>query len=564
MSVEIKYNDVAPGAKENFHANTADILPFVHLEQLQEDNLNVKNYANPCELYQTLLDGRVEEFPYKPQYENMGLWSKSVTAANGTFKTPPVLTLETSGGRYSSQGLTLTFDTDNNIFCNSLNVCWYRDNELIANIDFTPDNPFYYCRYAVEAYNKVVITFNSLNMPYNRLKLRAIDYGYITFFGADELRNVNIIQEIDPISENLIINTCDFTFQRKNPSVEYSFQSKQTLSVSFNGALRATCFIDKSTRKGYNLWGIQTIDYVGLLDNIKFMGGMYENKNAAELLALILNQAKIPFTISEDLFSKNVTGYIPVCTGREAIAQICFAIGAVADTSNSNKFDIYKLPTRITQNVTKDRIKQGQSFTDNDKITEIQLTVHKYTKSDEESEIYKAEESGTGTNIFVEFSEPLHDLNIVKGSIISSGTNYAVIDAQADCVLTGYKYIDGTTVKSKTRPDLLASDIENVKSITNKTLISSDNVDDILQLCYEHFTKNTTINLGIYENTETVKYGTVQYGTVKYGENLLIDPVNVGEYITTDTEYLGTLQGRIVSERFNLNGGIILKECEMK
>ena len=55
--VKIKYGDVAPGCKgkENF-VPSAEKAPFVDLTQLNQYNLRVGNYANPCELYQTILD----------------------------------------------------------------------------------------------------------------------------------------------------------------------------------------------------------------------------------------------------------------------------------------------------------------------------------------------------------------------------------------------------------------------------------------------------------------------------------------------------------------------------
>ena len=70
------------------------------------------------------------------------------------------------------RALPFTFDTNNNIFCNSLNIKWYQDDVLLKDddendldIDFTPNSAFYFCRKQVQYYNKVVITFNSLNMP---------------------------------------------------------------------------------------------------------------------------------------------------------------------------------------------------------------------------------------------------------------------------------------------------------------------------------------------------------------------------------------------------------------
>ena len=186
--VAIRYGDVAPEAKENFYPSVNDKADFVNLSQLQQYNLNFPNYANPCELYSVVLDGTASAFPSVPEQANLGLWSERITNDNGLFvdengnEDPIVLTL-TSEGQYSSQGLTFTFDTYNQIYPTHIKIKWYRNGQLIVddgksmNIDFYPDNAFYFCRNKVNNYDKVVITFYSLNMPKNRLKLRVIDYG---------------------------------------------------------------------------------------------------------------------------------------------------------------------------------------------------------------------------------------------------------------------------------------------------------------------------------------------------------------------------------------------------
>ena len=248
--VAIRYGDVAPEAKENF-VPTASESEFDNLSQLQQYNLNFPNYANPCELYQAVLDGTATAFPSVPQNINLGMWSKQISNDDGTFTEPIILELE-SAGQYSSQGLTLTFDTYNQIYATRLSIKWLRiTDEGMTTLDekeFNPDSAFYFCRNQVENYNKIVITFYSLNMPKNRLKLRVIDYGYGTFFYGDELRNIKLIQELDPISSEITINTCDFTLDSKT-DMEYSFQAKQPLSVYFNGQLRATSFVKSSKRK---------------------------------------------------------------------------------------------------------------------------------------------------------------------------------------------------------------------------------------------------------------------------------------------------------------------------
>lgn len=549
--VKIRYGDVAPEAKENFVPSTEDKTAFTDLSELQEYNVKFQNFGNPCEYGAVMLDSTSKAFPLDPNNENMGLWSNSVSNSTGAFATPITLTL-TSSGQYSSQGFTFTFDTYNNIFCNNLTITWYRNNVQIETADFVPNSAFYFCRKKVENFDKVVIVFKKINMPYNRLKLCVIDYGYGTFFTSEELRNVSVIQELNPISAEISINTVDFTLDNKS-DMEYSFQSKQALEVYFNGELRAVSFINKSQRQTKNTWKVESEDYIGQLSKLTFMGGMYDGINANELLTSIFTQAKIPFSVSEDLLQKTVTGHIPICDCREAVRQICFAIGAVCSTANSDKVDIYTMSDTIKDTVDLSRIRQGQSFDEEDRVTAVKLAAHNYKAISESTEAYRASDSGTGDNILVQFSEPLHDLTISGGTILKSSANYAMIKANAGCVLTGKKYEDTTTVYTKNNPIVSASDLENVIEITDATLVNKFNAEDILLKAFNCLIKRNTTKLKINEG-------------YSYGENeekIFDSIVNVGDVITAETEYLGTITGRIISERFNLNGGILVKECEL-
>ena len=466
-----------------------------------------------------------------------------------------------SVGQYSSQGLNLTFDTYNGIFATRLSIKWLRiTDEGIATLDekeYTPDNAFYFCRNFVKNYNKVVITFYSLNMPKNRLKLRVIDYGYGTFFYGDELRGVKLIQEIDPISTQISINTADFTLDSKT-DMEYSFQAKQPLSVYFNGELKATTFVKKSNRKAKRLWNIQSEDYIGLLDSIPYYGGIYTKKNAVELLTDIFTVAKVPYSIDDVFADAVVTGYIPFTTCRDALMQVAFAIQAVVDTSNSDIVKVFALEEDVKQTIPLNRIMQGQNFADEETVTGVEVAVHSYKKITETIDVYDATESGTGQNIFVKFSEPLHNLSITKGEIVSRKTNYAVINANTGCVLKGQQYEHTTQTRRQNNPIVLANDIEKIVAIDNATLVSQYNIDNVLEKCYNWLIKTNSTNLKIVEGKHVqyedyVKYGEKKYGTFKYGEkypNIVTydKGVNVGENINAETEYLGIVSGSSVHE----------------
>jgi hypothetical protein len=61
-------------------------------------------------------------------------------------------------------------------------------------------------------------------------------------------------------------------------------------------------------------------------------------------------------------------------------------------------------------------------------------------------------------------------------------------------------------------------------------------------------------------------YGTFVYNnnSIKRNSTTYDKRTNVGDIVKCETEYLGVLTGRIIKQSFNLNGGIIIKETEMK
>lgn len=547
--VEIVYGNVAVGAKENFVAKTADKADFVKLEELQYLNLDIKNYANPCEKYSVLLDGNAEAFPSDTENKDFGLWSESISDDNGDFQDPIVLEL-TSHNLYTSQGLTFTFDTFNNIFPLRMGIVWYRvidgvEDRLGTKV-FYPDSSVYFCYNLVENYNKVEIHFLKLNMPQNRLKLVSIDYGHGTIFTGDELRNIKTIQEINPISSEITINTTDFTLDSRS-NVEYSFQAKQPLSVYFNGELKSTIFIRKAIRKAKKIWQVQGEDYIGLMDNVPYYGGIFTDKNAVDLLDDIFSISKIPHTIDDVFRDITLTGYIPYTSCREALMQVAFAIQAVVDTSNSDVVKIFALDDAVKQEISKDRIMQGQSFVDDETVTAVEVAAHSYNPISESVEVYNAKESGQGENIFVKFSEPLHDLSIANGEITEYGSNYAIINADSDCVLSGQRYEHTKEIRQKKNPIVSVDELEKIVAIENATLVSANNVDNVLEKCYNWLIKTNTINLKIVER--------------KYKDEA---ETQVGDKIKVGTEYLGTQEGIITKQTFSLIGGIIIKDTVMR
>ena len=574
--VKIKYGDVAPEAKESFSTSVSEKADFVNLSQLQQYNLRVPNYANPCEYFMVPLDGTTTVMPAEPENEIMGYVSENISNANGVFETPIVFTM-TAESKFTSKGLTFTFDTYNNIFPDSINIKWYDDDTLLSDKDFTPNTAFYFCSNEVEHYNKLVIQFNSMVLSYSRLRVQSIDFGYGTFFFGNELRAVTVSQQTNPLSLELPINTVSFTLESKN-DIEYSFQTKQPLETYFGGELRQSTFVTTSTRTAKRQWRVESEDYIGQMENITFYGDVYTSKNVKELLTSTFSEARIPLHISSDLDTATITGYIAPTTLRDAVQQICFVINAVATTSAVDGVKISKLNDTIVEHLPLSRIRQGQSFKSSERVSQVSLEYYTYYAPDTTSEeaewenLYKASESGTGENIVVTFSEPHYHFLISNGEILHNTANYAIINAQENCRLRAYKYKSMSQKLIAINDDISKSEHPVEKAVSGVTLVNESNAQGILDKLYDYFLRVTTTKMKFnegYHKDNSHKYGAFKYGTEKYKKSTKSDVyvfdtiINVGDLITADTEYLGVVTGRILSEKYNCNGSILVKECEV-
>jgi hypothetical protein len=262
--------------------------------------------------------------------------------------------------------------------------------------------------------------------------------------------------------------------------------------------------------------------------------------------------------------------------------QVAFAIQAVVDTSNSDAVNVYSLTDDISQEIPLTRIMQGQSFNEEDTVTGFELTSHSYSPIQEETEAFNAGETDIkegGEFIFVKFKEPLHSIRINSldyGELTEEiHENYAVVFVwDKRFVLYGKKYDHSTVIKSKKAQIQSASEIEKIVSVQNATLVSSSNVDKVLEKCYNWVTKINSTNLKIVdgkrvEGGDPIGYGQVKYGEAKYGDLMPMVVIydkrtNVGDVISYQTEYAGTKTGRIIKQTFGLNGGKIIKDSVVK
>lgn len=548
-NVKVVYGDYAVDAKEVYFTPTFEgthTLTFdADINQLRR-NVDTNNaIAHLCHGY--FMDGTGEYVAEDYETTDYGLW----------FESLPVTIAWTSEAAITSSGFTFTFDVGRNVYPDGVNIKWYQGETLLDEKDFAPDNAYYFCQNKIENFTKAVITLSATRttylLPY---KLFAIDFGQGHTFQGDELKSVTFTQQVDNIAQELPINTLDFTIRSNGV---FAFAEKQATKLYINNALIQNTYISSFTQKNRKEWEIKTQDYVSVLEDTQFKGGRYTDKKASELIAEILAVANVPYEITGIEDTETVTGWIPWCSCRQALQLVLFAVGANADTSFTNILKIYKFTDTVKTDIPLNRIRQGQKFKTSAVVTKVSLAAHEYIQNPEQEKqkaLYTVKNAVKDQTHLVKFNNPIISATTGIGvrfwneetqaydSTTWAEPNYVKFQTTAtgERKVNGFELSDEMEIRSKENPLKLANSTENEILIDDESLISENNIDNVLDLCYNHYMKNETCTMKIEDSSNTFK---------------------VGDVITYATEFSGIKTGRVLKIKSKYMGGLILKECEV-
>lgn len=455
---------------------------------------------------QWLMDGSFSFFPEVPEAYFWGLWSAVQSGESGAFTDPPVLDIQFSQA-HSSSGLTLHFYAPTGDWASKLKIQWYgADGGLLASALFTPDAVDFYCAKKVDRYCRIRLTFLETNHPGRYLKLAGLDYGVYLHFAGDEIVKAHVLEECDPLSAEISINTLGLTLYNKegrfsilNPEGYFDvLQHKQKLTVwedvrpearstSSTSYCMGTFYLSDWENSGDTLADFTAVDAVGLLDGAPYDGGVYDT-TAGALAADILDGYS--YTLDEELAAARVQGYLAAGTRREALQQLAFAVGAVVDCSRSDLIRISPAPARASGMIAYDRkFQNGSKVTLNPLITAVAVTAHRYQAEDAPSELYKDTlEPGTYQ---VTFSAPAvaDSLTVTGATLAGRGVNrctLAVSKAGEVCV-TGRKYVDSTIILRRAAANLPPNAQDNELTVTDATLVSPDRATAVADRVLDYY-----------------------------------------------------------------------------
>lgn len=496
--------------------------PFCNLgRDLLLESVPSQNKYGTLESEQWLMDGSFSFFPEVPEQYFWGLWSTTQSDKNGVFADPPVLDI-TFTQDHSSSGLTLHFYIPTDDWASRIKIQWFsQDGGLISTALFYPDAVDYYCAKKVENYRRIRIHFLETNRPGRYLKLAGIDYGVYLHFSGHEIVEAHVLEECDPLSSEISINTLNVSLYNKegrfsilNPEGYFDvLQHKQKFTVwedvkqdarSTGGVsyCMGTFYLSDWSNSGDTLADFSAVDAIGLLDGAPFDGGIYDT-TAAELAEAILTGYS--YTLDGSLAAERVQGYIAAGTRRGALQQLAFAIGAVVDCSRGELIRIAPAPSKASGMITYDRkLQDGSKVTLNPLITAVAVTAHRYLPGEATEELYR---DTLDPGIYrVTFNAPavVDSLTVTGAELTESGVNLCTLTVAkaGEVCVTGRKYTDSTVVLRRTAANLPPNAQDNELTVTDATLVGPSRAEAVAVRVLEHYAQRYEQNFSMVAGDE--------------------------------------------------------------
>lgn len=493
--IKIIYHDVAYQGKEHTSAIVSDDARSDSQTSLLLAEDAIKHpYYSMCLPRYAKLDGDYINTP--STYQNMGFISSQISDGSGIFADPPQLEFDLSQ-KISSVGIEMYFNTASHDYCNKVNIQWYLDGTKVADVDFIPDDYIYFCEHVVSLYDKIIITFKATNKPYRNAFLNGFDYGIKRQYLKDEVTKCAALAEISPTSESLPIGTLDFSVKNLK-NIQVSFEKSQKIYLYFDEQIVGMYYLKSGSRSSDMDYKFKAENFISILDSNSHPGGFYNGAAFSDVVNEIFQGEDVTVYIDDSLNGAKVYGYLPYASKRNNLAQICFAVGAIVDTSFETRINIYKYNPQLDPLVIDDGMvyRSKTSINTGDVITGVEVTAHSYSAVDTSEQLYKGTLNGETTIVF---NEPHHDLSITGGTITSSAVNYAVITGSgSEVILTGKKYNHiKQTVKME---NSYVYRNKKILKVDKATAVTPDNASDVLSRIYSYYSSNQTLKSGIVLN----------------------------------------------------------------
>lgn len=369
---------------------------------------------------------------------------------------------------HSSIGITITFDPLTNEYAEEFTIDVYDNLDGLIHSELVTGNTLtkYILEQNLSNYRKVVITITKWGTGYRRARITEVDFGIITEYTGNELINVNVLEELDPISNTVTSNELKFTvdnqdkaFNILNPNGIYPYLQRRQKVTPYMGVEKANGLTEYVKMGVYylNEWksneGTLTAsftarDIMDVLVQDDFAGNTYTSKTLYYIAEEILTAAGITdYSIDTALQSIIVSGSIAKMKYREALQLVAIAGTAVIYSDRENG-------QLVIEQLSNTALEETIDFDNVYNPPEIKLDVLVNT-------IYI--DSGSATYTYVDPQKPADEQTLsvsIKNTLITNSTHANTVAAW---ILAEYKKRFLYEINWRMNPALEVGDIVTVE-----------------------------------------------------------------------------------------------------
>lgn len=491
--------------------------------------------------------------------------------------------------KYKSNGIQLRFSKYD--YCIQTNAKFYLDDTLLKDITVDSDYYDYFVGDNVEIeFNKVIVTFIKCNNKKRMLKLYHVGMGETLIFRDNQIISANIIEECDPLCNELPINQAEFELYDKsdkfnilNPKGIYN-KLKARLPIEVyheeDGVERfmGKFYLDTWESESEDTGKLKGVNLIGLMDSIEVDdryltwfkdNNKYDYMYLHELVSRLFRYCKLSdyYTYNYDKYpTGKINTIMQTDTARNLLQSMCFVGGLIVSDARDNQLILKSRATEITSHITSDRIWQStMKITKQNYINKFQIYGYNYLKSrlsETVNELAKYTLPGDGALSTFTFDTPKMYSNIFT--------------------LNGKKYISGENDEkiqvlsyNPWRMVVQLPEIDNHPNVTfkieghdfedNKELYELTNILDTNEELKAITVDNNLISV-VTSDTEVINNVDIAKRLQNYYTELYdlefecqLEDEKVGDYVKVDCQYNQTFIGYITSLDIDLTGGYTAK-----
>ena len=269
-----------------------------------------------------------------------------------------------------------------------------------------------------------------------------------------------------------------------------------------NGRINGLFYCDNVERQGKNLFKINCMSAIGLMNRQRSKGGIYTGQRFDAVLAEIIG-SEYSYEIEPDVAELQVYGWLPYSTRRRNLHQLLVAYGVTITKSDTGGMLFTFLKAIDSKTIPSSRVFNGGSVAYGEPASRVEVLEHGYYYlATTEYEVLYDTQAEVVENIIVTFDKPIYapSLTVEEGgslTISSSGTNYAVVSGTG--ILKGKPYVH--TVKRLVADNEKAL-TEKIVTVEEATLVTAANSENVLKRLSAYYFNATTVQNSIIVDGE--------------------------------------------------------------